>query len=313
MFRLQSSAHAFVGVALLISSSAAMAQGTFWDSEDAFLGAERPADVPIVFAPGRLAEPGSFVMGRVAFSRDGREFYYTQGDSWESLGHAKIKLVRFVGDRWEKPVVINEQFVSPTLSMDGKTLYFRHGNMQNLWQSQRTSTGWSSPSPVIQGDLGVYDFMPTELGRFYVGSDPQPADAGYGATYVFSRLAFTPAGPRASSLGQPLNTRGFNGDFFIARDESYMIVSTNETPDYESELYISFRKPDDTWTVPTSLGPAINNGRAHRWGQLVTADGKFLFYSHGTSEKDCAVYWARFDRLLSKLRRVSAASPSGRR
>jgi hypothetical protein len=81
-----------------------------------------------------------------------------------------------------------------------------------------------------------------------------------------------------------------------------MIVSTNETPDYESELYISFRRPNDTWGAPVSLGPGINNGIAHRWGQFVTADEKYLFYSYGTSEKDCAIYWVRFDTLLKKLR-----------
>jgi len=296
-------------VALLIASSAAIAQQAFWDSSDAYLGAKRPDDKPVVFAAGQLAEAGSFVMGRVAFSRDGREFYYTQGDSWESLEHAQIKLVRFVDGRWEKPAMVNEKFVSPTLSMDGKTLYFRRGYMKNVWQSQRTPTGWSAPVALIDAPFGVYDFMPTERGRFYVGSEAAPDDVRYGATYVFSRLTFTPGGPRVASLGQPLNTKGFNGDFFVAPDESYMIVSTNETPAYESELYISFRKPDDTWTRPVSLGPAINNGLAHRWGQFVSADGKYLFYSHGTSEKDCAVYWVRFDTLVNKLRR-SAVQPA---
>jgi hypothetical protein len=210
--------------------------------------------------------------------------------------------VRFARGIWEKPVVVNEQFVSPTLSMDGNTLYFRKGNMRNVWKSTRSGTGWSAPAPLIEAKFGVYDFMPTRSGRFYVGSDAGPEDAKYGASYVFSRLTFEKDGVQVKSLGQPLNTKSFNGDFFVAPDESYMIVSTNETPDYESELYIAFRKADDSWSVPVSLGPEINNGLAHRWGQFVTADGKYLFYSHGTSEKDCAVYWVRFDRLLEKLR-----------
>lgn len=288
--------------ASLLLPARSFAQTSFWDSADAFLGEKRPGDVPVVFAPGRLAEPGTFVMGRVAFSRDGREFYYTQGDSWQSLEHAKIKRVRFANGNWDAPAVINEKFVSPTLSMDDLTLFFRHGNMRNLWQSRREADGWGPPQPVIQGEVGAYDFMPTQRGRFYVGSDASPADKSYGASYVFSRLTFSVDGPRVSSLGRPLNTHGFNGDFFVARDESYMIVSTNETPDYESELYISFRNADDTWTPPVSLGPSINDGLAHRWGQFVTADGKYLFYSHGTSEKDCAVYWVSFDRLLKRLR-----------
>jgi hypothetical protein len=82
-----------------------------------------------------------------------------------------------------------------------------------------------------------------------------------------------------------------------------MIVSANETKDFHCELYISFRRQDHTWTRPVSLGPLINNGPAHRWGEYVTPDGKYLFYSYGTSPKDCHIYWLRFDRLLEKLRR----------
>ena len=105
-------------------------------------------------------------------------------------------------------------------------------------------------------------------------------------------------------LGSPLNSPGFNGDFFIAMDESYMIISTRETKDFECELYISFRKKDKTWTNPQSLGPLINDGRAHRYGQYVSPDGRYLFYTRGASEKDCAVYWVRFDRLLNKLKQA---------
>ena len=107
------------------------------------------------------------------------------------------------------------------------------------------------------------------------------------------------------SLGTPVNTPAFDGDFFVARDESYMIISAKETKDFECELWISFRRPDKSWTSPVSLGPLINDGVAHRWGEYVSPDGKYLFYSRGTSPKDCHVYWVRFDRLLRKLRAQS--------
>jgi hypothetical protein len=104
------------------------------------------------------------------------------------------------------------------------------------------------------------------------------------------------------SLGRPVNEPGFNGDLYIAPDESFMIVSAKETKTYESQLYITFHKHDGTWTEPRSLGAKINEGVAHRWGQYVSPDGKYLFYCHGTSEKDCGIYWVRFDKLLARLR-----------
>ena len=283
------------------------AQGSFWNRPDAYLRQTRPTGAPKIFAPGLMTDSGTFVMGRIAFSQDGKEITYVQSDSWDSPAHARIKMMKYAKHRWSKPVVINEQFFQPTLSIDGKTLYFRKGNvtgnnMNNVWQSHRTGGGWDAPTPHLETTYGVYDFMPTVSGNFYVGSDPGPEDVKNGSTYVYSLLTFSNGDVSVKSLGRPLNGPGFNGDLFIAPDESYMIVSANETKDYESELYISFRKADLTWTVPVSLGPSINNGVAHRWGQYVSPDKKYLFYTQGTSEKDCAIYWVRLDKLLAILR-----------
>lgn len=289
-------------VAFALVSCLAHAQGSLWNSRDAYLGQTPPSDTPKEFAPGQLADKGTFVMGRVAFSRDGKEFYFTQSDSWTSGAHAKLKMIRYVDGQWSKPTVIAQQFMSPTLSMDEITLYMRMGGMRNVWRAKKDGTTWGAPEPFIVGAFGVYDLMPTLSGTFYVGSDPTPDDVKHGITYSYSVIRMVDGRPAVTSLGRPLNEPGFNGDLYIAPDESYMIVSARETKDYESELWISFRKPDGTWTQPVSLGPKINNGLAHRWGQYVSPDGKYLFYSWGTSEKDCGVYWVRFDKLLKKLR-----------
>jgi len=278
------------------------AKGNFWDSRDAYLGQTRPSDTPKIFAPGMLADSGTFVMGRVAFSHDGKQFYYVQNDSWESGEHARMKTIRYANNHWGKPIILNEQFISPTLSIDGKVLYMRKANMNNVWQSRKTGDGWSVPAPFLEKNFGLYDFMPTASGDLYVGSNPGPEDVKNGSTYVFSMLTVANGEAIVKSLGSPLNGAGFNGDFYIAPDESYMIVSTNETKTFQSELYISFRNADKTWAKPVSLGNRINDGLAHRWGQYVSPDGKYLFYSYGTSEKDCAIYWVRFDTLLESLR-----------
>jgi len=278
------------------------AQKSFWDSPVAYLGQPRPSGTPAVFAPGLPAEKGTFIMGRVAFSQDGKEFYFTQNDSWESGAHAKLEMIRYADKQWGKPVVIAEQKLSPTLSMDGQTLYMRKPDMKSVWQAHRTAGGWSEPAAFLEKPFGVYDFMPTLSGNAYVGSDPDADDVKNGITNSFSVMTMLNGDVKVKSLGRPINEPGFNGDLYVAPDESYMIVSAKETQTYKSELYISFRKPDLTWSVPVSLGPNINDGLAHRWGQYVSPDGKYLFYSHGTSEKDCAIYWVRFDKLLKSLR-----------
>jgi hypothetical protein len=245
-------------------------------------------------------------MGRVAFSPDGSEFYYCQNDSWQSGDHAKMMVVRYKDGRWRKPSMINEHFLSPTFSMDGKTLYMRRiikgGSMNNVWRSEKSGDTWTTPGVFLEETYGVYDYMPTLSGNAYVGSNPSADDEKHGITYAYSVLTLSNGVATVKSLGLPLNEPGFNGDLYVAPDESFMIVSAKETKEYQSELYISFRKRDFTWTKPLSLGPRINDGLAHRWGQYVTPDAKYLFYTRGTSEKDCAVYWVRFDVLLKRLR-----------
>ena len=285
----------------------ARGQDTFWSSPDAYLRQSRPDDTPRVFAPGLLTEPNTFTMGRIAFSNDGKEIYYTQTDSWKVADHLRIKQVRFQNQAWQHPAVLADHFVTPTLSIDGNAMYMRSPKMDNVWQAIRIGDDWTKPALLMQRDSGLYDFMPTKSGSIYVGSKPEHDQPGRESDYEFSTLAIENGIVTARSLGRPINEDGFNGDLYVAPDESFMIVSAKETKDFNSELYISFRRTDHSWTTPLSLGPKINQGLAHRWGQYVSPDGKYLFYSFGTSEKDCAIYWVRFDSLLTRLRKAALA------
>jgi hypothetical protein len=278
------------------------AQKNFWESGNAYLGQPRPGDTPQIFAPAMLADPGTIVMGRTNFSPDGKEIFYHQEKQWGDLKSAKVKVFKYDGRKWTGPTVLFEQVGNQALSMDGKTLYFGRGNDHQVWMSKRTKDGWRPPAIFIKEPYDMYDLMPTKSGVFYLASDPDAEDKKNGITFSFSKLTPSGNGFTIKSLGRPLNEPGFNGDFYIAPDESYIIVSAKETKTYECELYISFRKPDSTWTVPVSLGAKINDGLAHRWGEYVTPDGKYLFYTRGTSSKDTAIYWVRFDKLLNKLR-----------
>jgi hypothetical protein len=294
---------------LLTTAGAAVAQASgneFFNSKHAYLDQAPPSDDPKVFAPEFLKDGQLFPMGRVAISNDGRDFYFGQGDSWNSGEHARVMVISFSNSRWQAPRALAAQFLDPTFSPDGETLFLRKivqgGSMKNVWRCTRNNGAWGTPTPYLEEKFGLYNYMLTRSGNAYVGSDATADDVKNGITYAYSLLTISEGAPKVHSLGRPLNEPGFNGGFYIGPDESYMIVSAKETKTYESELYISFRKKDLTWTEPVSLGSRINNGLAHRWGQYVSPDGKYLFYTQGTSEKDCAIYWVRFDGLLDGLR-----------
>jgi len=278
------------------------AKKNFWDSPQAYLGQTRPSDTPQIFAPGLLTDRGTIVMDRITFSHDGREVYYYQCDGWGSLANAKIKTFRYDGHRWTGPTVLNQHLFAVTMAPNDKELYFADDDGKHVLRSPRTKDGWTAPVEAYKEPFSLYGFMPVKSGTIYIAKESDDEDKKRGITTSFSTMKISKAGPQVQSLGVPLNEPGYNGEFFIAPDESYMIVSANETKTFECELYISFRKPDLTWTVPVSLGPKINDGLAHRWGQYVTPDGKYLFYTRGTSSKDSAVYWVQFDTLLASLR-----------
>lgn len=289
-------------VAIGCLTTVAEAQKSFWDSPQAYLGQTRPTDTPQIFAPDLLTVPGTIAMDRITFSRDGREIYYLQSDRWGSLENAKIMFFQYDGHRWTGPQVLNKHFFAVTMGPGDKELFFEDDDPKHVWKSERTKDGWTAPVVAYEEPFSMYGFMPTNSGTIYISKESDAEDKKSGITASFSAMNLSDAGPQVRSLGVPLNEPGVNSDFFVAPDESYMIVSAKETKSFECELYISFRKPDSTWTVPVSLGPKINDGLAHRWGQYVTPDGKYLFYTRGTSSKDSAIYWVQFDTLIESLR-----------
>jgi hypothetical protein len=291
---------------LAVFSFSLHAQSKFWQGKDAYLGQKPPADTPRIFAPALLTQRDTFMLGRVAFSDDGKEFYYATNTNFSSNKDMKVRSLKYEHGKWNGPFVLNALYQAPTFSVDNKTLYLFGGKGDGkhsfIWQSKRTRDGWTEPVVYLMKDYGLYNFMPTLSGVYYVGSNAHQGDRKDFSTYDICTLTMSAKDTVIQSLGTPINTPGFDGDFYIARDESYMIVSAKETKTFECELYISFRKPDNTWTEPVSLGPLINDGVAHRWGEYVTPDGKYLFYTRATSPADCHVYWVRFDTLLQQLK-----------
>ena len=105
------------------------------------------------------------------------------------------------------------------------------------------------------------------------------------------------------NLGPPISTNSNEGDFFIARDESY-IIHARSTPPMAGDLYISYKKPDGTWTNSKSLGSKINlPNPSWEYGPFVTPDNKLLFFSRGEiSMPSYSTYWVKIDNVIDSLK-----------
>jgi len=290
---------------LMIAAFHSHAQTNFWDDPQAYLGQTPPGNTPVKFAPKLINDTPFFSMDRSAFSKDGREFYYCRNNTWFSNKDAAMQVFRFDGNKWNGPTTIVPKLYAPVLSPDGDTIYCIGAGKGQVSFMQRDGNGWSKPKAFLQRSYGLYDFMCTNSGNMYAASNIKGSIDNYSCYDVCIMKPVKSGDTSIYTLGKPMNTPGFDGDFFVAPDESYIIISAKEKPDFECELFISYHKKDGSWTNPKSLGPEINNGPAHRWGEYVTPNNKYLIYSYGHGPEDCALYWVRFDNLLENLKHTN--------
>src|SRR3954468_21370679 len=104
----------FIAIAAVGLHTTVIAQKSFWSSKDAYLGQVPPAETPKIFAPERLIDSG-IVLGRIAFSGDGKQFYYGFARHWFDFKGTGVKEMIFDGEKWTAPKIIVHDLATPTL------------------------------------------------------------------------------------------------------------------------------------------------------------------------------------------------------
>jgi hypothetical protein len=246
---------------------------------------------------------GFFAGDRIAISPDGRELYYTEvtPPDW---GNYNIRYYKYLNNKWEGPLELFQGFLGPGLSIDNQTMFFeKYGDAKTCWQSKRTATGWGMPTlcTVVPEAKDKHYLQETASGRIYASS--LGALNGLGRMDISSYLKSDPKGAH-QSLGKPLNSPGNEGDFYVARDESYLVFGSPHRGGLGGgDLFISFREKDGSWSDPRNLGPTVNTP-GFEFGPYVTDDGRYLFFSRSADFSRVDVYWIRFDGLLKALRNL---------
>jgi hypothetical protein len=171
------------------------------------------------------------------------------------------------------------------------------GNKSETYISIRKGSGWGNPKRILTKLDKAHYYQVTRKGNHYISS---VAINGAGLN-DWCMIVNTGTDTTASSLGRPLNTGGENLDFFVSKDESYMIVTNRPG------LSISYRKNDGSWTSPRNIGKKIDFGLGS-WGPYVSPDNKYLFYSTGTKPdySDVGVYWVRIDGVIDSLKHTNS-------
>jgi len=273
----------------LVFAGSAFAQDIPVDSM--YLGQLPPGSDPVIFHLPVV--PGSFAAERIAISADNKELYYTGIRNYYPTRGDTIKYFRYAETHWTGPFTLFDNFLAPALSSSGDTLFCQdNSSVYRSFYCEREGTGWSVPKRFLSGLNSAHYVQETGDGHFYVSSIPAQGLGGND----WCRLNFAAPDTAAICLGLPVSSGADNLDFFVARDESYMILAKNG-------LKISYHRTDGSWTNPKDLGAKINFGLG-MWGPFVSADHKYLFYTTGNKPdySDTYVYWVRADRLFDSLK-----------
>ncbi|HLP74086.1 MAG TPA: hypothetical protein VK155_14370 [Bacteroidales bacterium] len=211
-----------------------------------YLGQRPPGSVPMIFK--LEVTPGTFPAERIAISKDGSEIYYSEIKSYYPVTGAIIKYYKYVNNRWTGPFILLDNYFAPTLSLSGDTMYFE--KEQYSFFSIRNGSGWHIPQMCYSTIDSAHYLQVTNKGNYYLSA----RSSGTVGLSDWSKIQIKGKDTIALSLGFPVNSAGENQDFYIAKDESYMITCPGGP--------VSISYPDCTgrWVNSRPLNSKINFG-----------------------------------------------------
>jgi len=296
----------------LAAQDAGGSGGQFPVPNGPYLGQKPPGQLPQLFAPG-IVSTGMDDLNAV-FAADATEFFFTV--KLPVRGRHVMLTMKQKGGRWSAPTVLafSGQYsdADPALAPDGNTLYFastrplKAGAPEkdwDVWAVDRAAGGWGTPrrldAPVNSPAMELYPSMAGD-GTLYFSSSRA---AGTKAGGIFRAAPAAPLYPHAEVFDERIVSEYGGGDVFIAPDQAMIIFSSGRAGGYgNSDLYVSFRREDRSWTAPQNLGPAVNSPY-QEYCPSVSPDGKYFFFSSYKRPEDASVPTMRsLDDILRMYR-----------
>jgi hypothetical protein len=277
---------------LLFLTSTCMSQTIPADS--LYLSQTPPGTAPKIFVLPYTSQ--MHPVERLAITSDGKEIYYSELNTYPP-SVCRIKCYKYSQNKWQGPFIVFEGFIAPALSVNDSIMYMQKnvGGEETSFYSVRTEIGWSEPVKLLSMNLRTHYYQETNSKNFYVSS-VLPGHNGYNE---LCKLIVQNPDTTIQSLGKPINSTNNGMDFFIAKDESYLLFNY-QYPGTASDFYISYKK-NGNWTNPKSFG-AITNTSNWEYGPYITKDSKYLFFSRGgNSMSSYFIYWVKIDGLIDSL------------
>ena len=249
-----------------------------------YLGQKPPGKIPEIFAPGIITTEYHEHSSPI-FSRDGKEVYWSVFINFG--GPQVILCMTLENEQWTAPQVapFSGQYTdgTPFFSYNGKKLYFEsrrpidkntsyNGDI-DLWVVEKIKTGWSAPKHLgMEINSNKWERGPSvsKNGNLYFSS---MREGGFGQSDIYCSRFENGNFLEPKNLGKNINTEDYESWPFIAPDESYIIYES-----YTGDLFINFRKHDDSWTDAINMAEKIKSTRSQDRFPHLSNDGKYLFF-----------------------------------
>ena len=259
------------------------------DLRGPYLGQPPPGLEPVLFAPG-VVSTGSHELS-ITFSPDGEEvFFFAAGPTYDPgfILHSRLE-----GGVWTAP---REASFSdpgrtdsyPFVTPNGSRVFFgsRRSSRESgepahpseIWFVENSGPDLAAPQKIdFGGDLGGIGTFPSVAANgnlYFSGSHESASPDIYVSRYHDGRYA-TP-----ENLGPAVNSDAGEYHAFIAPDESYLLFDSQREEGSlgRSDLFISRRQENGSWSQATNLGPAVNTPFSDL-RPFVSADGRYLFFA----------------------------------
>jgi hypothetical protein len=278
-------------LAITLASGLYAQQDNFPVLTGPYLGQDPPGTYPEVFGPGIISVDENFEHSAAVFSPDGEEVYWCTNVDWYTergrRGMLRLYYMKVVDGRWTAPALApfatDISVERPVFSPDGNTLYFeRFPDPENpddvdIYFVRRTDDGWSDQepvSPLINSPAVERLYCVTSDGSMYFSRNLLRSDEE-----IFVSRFVDGAFSEPEILGASYNSEDPELALVFGPNEEYMLTDVINAQHTSSDLCVSFRKPDGTWTdrikTPYYCGGFL----------ALSPDGNYLFLMGE------AIYW----------------------
>ncbi|MBC8459283.1 MAG: PD40 domain-containing protein [Deltaproteobacteria bacterium] len=264
-----------------------------------YFGQTPPGPIAKVFAPGLICDMRPHQWESAGqFSADGNTFCLFR--------RGYVYITENTDQGWTAPKRIESipyKTGSVCMSPDANIVYFIYSydpsKRYSLHRCMRTSQGWSMPE-----EIGPPISSSGAYGGFSVAGDNSIYfTAGRGRFRIAPFVSNT--WPEVIKI--PVEKGNLKGCCpGIAPDGSFMVfysIRPGAWNGTETDLYLTLRRPDGTWTKPQNMGPRINS-RYYEHGARISPDKKYMFFNrsngwnlnHATDTAD--IYWVELKEYL---------------